>query len=205
MDRNRPVFVLSGYPIAGSAGQSRTALAKAGNRCIFRLVFEILRPYVAFLMVVALTFPVPWGHFGIGTRSLGEFRLGIRQIDCRRHDSPMVVGGEEQFYLLWPWVVLWCSRRTLKRVAVRSCCSLRFYGLFVPLCSEVTFRIYSLMPVRADTLASAPCQDIGERTANWIRLNSRAALVRLDRSGSLSRWRFPSYRPSARVCEQRDL
>jgi peptidoglycan/LPS O-acetylase OafA/YrhL len=103
---------------------------------------------------------------------------------------------EEQFYLLWPWVVLATNRRTLLRLAIAIVfVSPILRALCTPLFST-HFPIYSLTIFRADTLAMGAA--IALSTHSSTRYRVAASWSFLLAGGALVTFSFfPSFRTGA--------
>ena len=147
-------FVLSGFLITGILLSSeQRPLSKYFGRFYARRARRILPPYAMAAILAAALFPValreewPWYVF---------FSSNIGQALGANIPAPMTtfwsLAVEEQFYLLWPLVVVACPAKTLRRVAVA--------GLFlVPVCRalcshwlSVSGAIFLLTPFRLDLL-----------------------------------------------------
>jgi peptidoglycan/LPS O-acetylase OafA/YrhL len=107
---------------------------------------------------------------------------------------------EEQFYFIWPWVVLLSTRRTLRWIALAVIIvSPLLRAAFTPLFAT-HFPIYCLTIFRADTLAAGAFIALSETgDAHWIERHSRLALgcvvTVLVLLGGLSF--FPTFRTGA--------
>ena len=87
------------------------------------------------------------------------------------------LGVEEQFYFVWPWLVIACSKEGLRRVALGVIViSPLLRVVFTPLFST-HFPIYSLTIFRADTLAMGAFIALAaSRDPQWIGRHRRMAL-----------------------------
>jgi peptidoglycan/LPS O-acetylase OafA/YrhL len=90
---------------------------------------------------------------------------------------------EEQFYLLWPAIVLMCSRRTLTRLCLGMIVFAPVLRLVLVVAGVAPVAIYVLTPTRMDTLAVGATIALharsGVRLANWRVPARRATLVAL--------------------------
>jgi peptidoglycan/LPS O-acetylase OafA/YrhL len=114
-------FVLSGYLITGILLKAKPGRAVGGYWKPFylRRASRILPPYIGLLAVLAFTFHVPWSHIWYWYAFFGaNFALAFGKATVDAMTPLWSLAVEEQFYFLWPWVVLWCSRRSLKRISI---------------------------------------------------------------------------------------
>lgn len=170
-------FVLSGFLITGilldargGEGYFRTFYARRSLR-IFPL-------YYAFLFVLFVIFPL--------LRSSGTEPLGPRIWTLAYlHNFLMGFGGweavpahtthlwslaiEEQFYLVWPLVVLHTSRRTLFRICLAAVGIAWFTRLFLHLALDGGAAGYALLPARMDPLALGGILALAVREEGWTK------------------------------------
>jgi len=150
-------FVLSGYLITGILLRLKESRATGGSywsAFYFRRIRRILPPYIAFLVVLTIFFGVPWRHIWYWYFFFApNIPLALGKVMVAAMGPLWSLGVEEQFYFIWPWLVLACSKEGLRRIAL---------GVIVvsPLLRAVStplfnthFPIYSLTIFRADTLA----------------------------------------------------
>ncbi|MCA3845215.1 MAG: acyltransferase, partial [Burkholderia sp.] len=111
-------FVLSGLLITGILLDRKARGQSYFSHFYARRVRRILPPYVLLLVVSTLLFGASWlphwPWFAFFSTNIG---LSLGSIG---HDSLNVLWSlavEEQFYIFWPFVVLWCSERALLWVA----------------------------------------------------------------------------------------
>src|SRR5262249_6635584 len=74
---------------------------------------------------------------------------------CPIHSMTLLwsLAVEEQFYFLWPWVVLFCNRKTLRWIALGMILGAPLLrAVFTPFFPRYTL-IYFLTPFRVDSLA----------------------------------------------------
>ena len=146
-------FVLSGFLITRILLQMRGRSTSSSSLAAFyyRRVLRILPPYFLALAAILLAFPIAaddaaW-YFGFAS----NVRDSIFDPILGPYNSLWSIGVEEQFYLIWPWLVLFAPRRALAGV---------FCAVVVaaPLCrlgfADLSFHaVYRLMPCRMDLLA----------------------------------------------------
>jgi peptidoglycan/LPS O-acetylase OafA/YrhL len=120
-------FVLSGYLITGILleDRERYSLTPYLKRFYWRRSLRIFPVYYGYLLVLALAQRL----FGVAPEIAGSWLpLSTYTMDFARM-NPVDPGGhwavhlwslavEEQFYLVWPWVVFFLSRHSLSRVAI---------------------------------------------------------------------------------------
>jgi peptidoglycan/LPS O-acetylase OafA/YrhL len=174
-------FVLSGYLITGillRLKESRTRGGSYWSPFYFRRMRRILPPYVAFLVVLSLFFRVPWGHIWYWyVFFVPNIPLALGKVMIAAMGSLWSLGVEEQFYFVWPWLVLACSTQGLRRVALGVVViSPLLRAISTPL-FNTHFPIYSLTIFRADTLAvGAFIAVAASRDPQWIGRHRRMAL-----------------------------
>jgi peptidoglycan/LPS O-acetylase OafA/YrhL len=176
-------FVLSGYLITGILLRlkERKATEGYGKAFYLRRIRRIVPPYLGFMLFLLLFVPVPWrqvwywyAFFGANLANA----LGRGNVSAM---SPLwSLAVEEQFYFVWPWVVLLCSRQRLRQVALGIVIAEPFLrALCTPLFPNSVF-IYSLTPFRADLLACGAFVAACElEDPQWI-----------ERNRGWSRWSF---------------
>jgi peptidoglycan/LPS O-acetylase OafA/YrhL len=153
-------FVLSGYLITGILLRLKEQQASEGEsvrwwRAFYvRRACRILPPYVAFLGIVSLFFRVPWSHTWFW---YAFFNANVANATHHEGVRAMVplwsLAVEEQFYLVWPWVVVLGSRRTLKRIALGIIVATPVLRAICTPSFSSHWPIYCLTPFRVDTLA----------------------------------------------------
>jgi len=148
-------FVLSGYLITGILLRMKQNQTSEGyfTPFYFRRVLRIAPPYLGFLVIVSVLYPIPWHRIWYWYAFFGA-NLASALGKCPVHAMTPLwsLAVEEQFYFIWPLIVLLVSRKALKRVAL---------GLMVgapllraALTPEIAQPfIYCLTPCRADSLA----------------------------------------------------
>jgi len=182
-------FVLSGYLITGILLHLKETRSAGGYWRPFyaRRLRRIVPPYLGFIAVVSLFFAVPWRNiwywycFGIANIA-GAFGK-----DIFRPFVPLwSLAAEEQFYLVWPLVVLLASPRILKRIAIGIIVGAPLLRmLFTPVFSKHT-PIYCLTPFRADLLACGALIAVcGAPDPQWNLRRRRAAAYTFVAAGSV--------------------
>lgn len=149
-------FVLSGYLIT-------TVLLRLKEECdtseywskfYFRRIVRIAPPYVGFLVILSLLFPIPWHNLWYWyVFSAANIASALGKCSVHAMDPLWSLAVEEQFYFVWPWIVLLCNRKTLGRVAIAIVFAAPLLrAFFTPLFASRSI-IYDLTPFRADSLA----------------------------------------------------
>ncbi len=172
-------FVLSGYLITRILLGLKEQREQRGYWIPFywRRACRILPPYAVFLVVIGCTFAVDWRHlwywyaFFMANMVVAFHKGGIDAM------TPLwSLAVEEQFYLFWPWVVLFCRKRTIIRIAAGAiliCPILR--ALATPFFTN-HFPIYCLTPFRTDALAMGAFVAVSElQDPGWIAGKRRLA------------------------------
>ena len=185
-------FVLSGFLITGillDAKDSSTYFRSFYARRVLR-IFPLYYAFIVFMLVVAPRFDLGdsaslrdnqvwyWtyltnvGFSFDGLASAAPFANG--------HAHLWSLAVEEQFYLVWPFVVLALGRRMLTALVLAMIPVALFIRLF--LISDLapggvqTIAAYSLMPARFDTLALGALLAIGFRSEAGLEPWRRYAL-----------------------------
>ena len=196
-------FVLSGYLITGilirmkeGSGSARSVLKSFYRRRACR----ILPALILFLLVGSLVFHNHWLH------TLRDYAFFNANFTIAFHEgiippfNPLwSLAVEEQFYLLWPLIVLLSSRRTLKWL------SLGMIGIDPILRALSTpyfphLAIYYLTPFRVDTLACGAAIAIFEyEDRTCIETYHRHAAICMVGAGTLfcALSIFPAFRRNA--------
>jgi peptidoglycan/LPS O-acetylase OafA/YrhL len=197
-------FVISGYLITGILlrlkQQSRTATGY-WKPFYLRRVRRIIPPYIGFLILLSLFFYVPWAHVWYWYVFFGaNFALAFGKVPIAAMSPLWSLAVEEQFYFVWPWIVLLCDKKALRRIAcVVVIASPILRAVLTPVFAD-HFPIYCLTIFRADTLAAGAFIALSENgNANWAAQHRRAALVALVAAVGLFAilsW-FPSFRTAA--------
>ncbi|TKC87808.1 acyltransferase [Trinickia terrae] len=148
-------FVLSGFLITGILLERKARGQSYFSYFYARRARRILPPYVLLMIVSSLLFGLGWAEhwqwYAFFATNIGD------ALDQAGHPSLNVLWSlavEEQFYLFWPFVVLFTSERTLLIVAaalivivpILRAISTPFFDTFWP--------IYYLTPFRMDLLSA---------------------------------------------------
>jgi len=174
-------FVLSGYLITGillRLKEQRSAGGGYWKPFYFRRIRRIVPPYVGFLVLLSLFFAVPWVHIWYWYVFFGaNLALALDKVSVAAMTPLWSLAVEEQFYLVWPCVVLLYSRKTLRGIALAVViASPLLRALFTP-AFATHFPIYSLTIFRADTLAAGAFIALCEsEDAQWVERHGRMAL-----------------------------
>lgn len=172
-------FILSGYLI------TRILLTLKQEPCLgywmpfySRRALRILPPLAVFLLGCGFLFSIPWERIWYWYVFFGA---NIAQSFGKSHIealSPLwSLSVEEQFYLIWPLVVLLCTTRRLKAVALWTIfISPCLRAIATPLFSN-HFPIYYLTFFRADTLCVGAFIAASEALdPNWVKAYSHNAM-----------------------------
>jgi peptidoglycan/LPS O-acetylase OafA/YrhL len=151
-------FVLSGFLITGILLDAKQETA-GGKRAYFghfyaRRVRRILPPYYVALLFSSLAFGWAWLHRWYWFIFFGT---NIGESIQRSHPSLQPLWSlavEEQFYMLWPWVVLLVSERWLRRIAIATLVAAPVLRWICTPLFRNHFPIYFLTPFRADLLCA---------------------------------------------------
>jgi peptidoglycan/LPS O-acetylase OafA/YrhL len=196
-------FVLSGYLITGILIRAKEAQPAGGYFAKFylRRARRILPAYVGFLIFLTLAFTIPWHQVWYWYVFFSaNIAAAFGKTPISSMDPLWSLAVEEQFYFLWPLVVLLCSRKTLRNVALGIILiSPILRAAFTPFTSDFSV-IYCLTPFRIDMLACGAFIAVSEiEDAGWIKRNARAALYTLFAAGALLALltRVPGFRITA--------
>ncbi len=196
-------FVLSGYLITGILLHLREQREVEGYWGPFylRRAQRILPPYLGFLIFVALAFAPPWRHIWYWYVFFGaNFPLALGRVTVEALAPLWSLAVEEQFYLIWPLIVLRCKNDRLRRIAFSVVILAPLLRAAATSLFSNHFPIYSLTPFRADTLAFGAFVAVAEsESGGWIRSMRRRAAWGSVGSGVflLALSLFPSFRTGA--------
>src|SRR3954447_21043708 len=180
-------FVLSGYLITSILLRHRDS-PRYFSAFYGRRAFRIVPVYAAMLMVFLAGKLSGVGHtFFDGTLPSWSYALGIQNIFMSIHQSygAIWLAGtwslaiEEQFYLLFPLVVLWLPPAALQRFLI-AMLVISPVGRILCYAAGDTFGYYVLMPFRADILAVGALIAVlkfSGRVSDSIRRSARALLA----------------------------
>ena len=167
-------FVLSGFLITGILLE-RKRLGEAYFSYFYkRRVFRILPPYVLAILLHGML--ITWTQY----KPLWLFLLAPNVQGLLPNGPGLLpvwsLAVEEQFYFVWPFVVLLCSEKTLLRISLAM---LIVVPLLRVVCTPLVpnmFYIYVLTPFRADLLCAGAVLAL-----LWKRRDSHLAAI-------LQRW-----------------
>jgi peptidoglycan/LPS O-acetylase OafA/YrhL len=165
-------FVLSGFLITGILYDSRQSRSYFSS-FYARRVLRVVPLYYAFLVIVLFVLPhIPSLGHGLQLEALEEVQVfywtytvnianALKGLSARIpvvHSQFWSLAIEEQFYLMWPAIVLWCADRRHLMV-VCAVLVVTAFALRCVLVLNAGFQIfdstagYFLLPCRIDTLA----------------------------------------------------
>ncbi|SMG02233.1 O-antigen acetylase [Burkholderia singularis] len=148
-------FVLSGFLITGILLERKACGQSYFGYFYARRARRILPPYLLLLAVSSLLFGVEWvRHWPWYAFFLTNLGLSLGSIG---HDSLNVLWSlavEEQFYLLWPFVVLLCPIRVLAWIAGALIVAAPAMRAIVTPWFSSSWPVYYLTPFRMDLLAA---------------------------------------------------
>jgi peptidoglycan/LPS O-acetylase OafA/YrhL len=155
-------FVLSGFLITGILYDTKSS-PRFFRNFFGRRTLRIFPLYYGVLTVVFLAAPLLLGRplFGVAEGGQIWYWTYLSNVDAALHDwrEPLELGHfwslavEEQFYLVWPWVVFALGRSALLRVTVVCFISALLLRVAVPFVLD-PLAAYTLMPMRMDALAA---------------------------------------------------
>jgi peptidoglycan/LPS O-acetylase OafA/YrhL len=166
-------FVLSGFLITGILLRLKEKRADGGSywsSFYSRRVRRILPAYIVFLLVVTCFFRVQWAHIWYWYVFFApNIPLALGKVTVAAMGPLWSLGVEEQFYFVWPLLVLACSKAGLRRVALGVIVISPFLrAIFTP-GFTTHFPIYSLTIFRADSLAMGAFIALSaRRDPQWI-------------------------------------
>ena len=175
-------FVISGYLITGillRLKERRSANDEYWKPFYWRRFRRIIPAYAGFLLVVSLLFPVDWSHIWYWYAFFGaNFPLAFGKVSVAALTPLWSLAVEEQFYFVWPWIVLLCTKDTLRRIACAVIIvSPILRAIFTPHFTN-HFPIYCLTVFRADTLAVGAFIALSEAgDIQWVERHRDAAVA----------------------------
>ena len=173
-------FILSGYLITKVLFDLKDRRPEEGYWVPFyrRRALRILPPFLLFFSAAAILFHTSWSHLWYWYAFFGaNFAQAFGKSHVEALSPLWSLAVEEQFYLIWPFVVLLCSKKTLKKVALLC--------LFVCPCLRAAatpffsthFPIYCLTVFRADALCLGAFVAVSESLdSEWASLYRRTAM-----------------------------
>jgi peptidoglycan/LPS O-acetylase OafA/YrhL len=156
-------FVLSGFLITGILLDSRDKPNYFKNFYMRRFL-RIMPLYFAVIVICALLYPADRRYLLLSAAFLANFYFpfGLDQ----PHGSGVFwsLAVEEHFYLVWPWLVKICSRRTITLIALAMVAGIPFVRLWaIHAGFNVDNEVYVYTWTRCDGLA------LGALLAIWVR------------------------------------
>jgi peptidoglycan/LPS O-acetylase OafA/YrhL len=188
-------FVLSGYLITGILLRLKEERITGGSYWkpfYFRRIRRIIPPYVGFLILITPIFHPQWAHIWYWYVFFGaNLALALGKVTVAAMTPLWSLAVEEQFYLIWPWIVLLCSRKLLRTIALAVIVASPLLRAGFTPAFATHFPIYSLTIFRADTLAAGAFIALSEsEDPQWVDRHRRLALggavLALALTGALS-------------------
>jgi peptidoglycan/LPS O-acetylase OafA/YrhL len=186
-------FVLSGFLINGILMDRKERGLSYFSYFYSRRVRRILPPYALLLIFVSLVFGLAWTHYWYWFLFLANIGAIRQELGLLSQLDPLwSLAVEEQFYLVWPFAVLFLSRRNLLRFSIALVVLVPFLRALCTPLFPTHFYIYYLLPFRVDLLASGAALSILWRDhrdrllsfvpiAKWMPLVSVLLLLGLSR------------------------
>jgi peptidoglycan/LPS O-acetylase OafA/YrhL len=172
-------FVLSGYLITGILLRLKQQYASGYFRPFYlRRARRILPPYFLFLIVAAAVFSIRWSAFIWCILFSANIGLAFGKISASVLTPLWSLAVEEQFYLIWPWVVLLCDTRRLKRIALFVMVASPLLRAAATPLFHTHFPIYFLSIFRADALcAGALLAIVQTQPSSWGAFSSKRSVA----------------------------
>ena len=138
-------FVLSGFLITGILLRTKDlGRGKYFRRFYLRRVLRILPLYFAILVILFAAFRGQYGAYFAFCALLSANLSGLASVPVPDAAGPFwSLAVEEQFYLFWPWLVLWLDARRLAIVALAIIVAEPFVRIFATE-SQLEFTWYRL-------------------------------------------------------------
>lgn len=147
-------FILSGFLITGVLMNGRTkSLKQYFGHFYSRRARRILPPYVLLLAVTSLLFGIAWIQHWYYYILLMNFMLAFQVPHPHSFDILWSLAVEEQFYLLWPFVIYFCSEEAVTWTAGAIVLAAPLLRWFCTPLFASHWPIYELTPFRMDLLA----------------------------------------------------
>lgn len=182
-------FVLSGYLITGILIRAKEERGSPGailKSFYSRRACRILPAFLLFLLVGSLVFHADWLHVLSAYAFFNaNFTIAFNKGVISAFTPLWSLAVEEQFYLVWPLVVLLVSLKALKRVSLSI---IILAPILRALCTPHLPReaIYCLTPFRMDTLACGAAIAIFEyEDRTCIETRHRSAAICIVAAGTL--------------------
>ena len=162
-------FVLSGFLITRNLLELRETATPASSLATFyfRRLLRIVPPYYLALGLILIVQPIAMSdaswYFGFAS----NVRDTVHGPIGGAYNSMWSIAVEEQFYLVWPLLVLFLPRRWLPKLFVAAIAAAPICRyLFTPVGFDA---VYRLMPSRMDLLAVGALFAVIERSdARWF-------------------------------------
>lgn len=179
-------FVLSGYLITGILLRMKEQQGTTGaalKSFYSRRACRILPAFLLFLFVVTVVLHIRWSHLWYWYAFFdANFAFAFRKVLASQGRvwalAPLwSLAVEEQFYFVWPLVVLLASVKTLKRVSLGI---IVVAPLLRAICTPLVSLdfIYALTPLRMDTLAcGAAIAILQHEDPTCVRVRHRLAAI----------------------------
>lgn len=180
-------FVLSGYLITGILLRLKQDHAAGYFRPFYlRRARRILPPYFLFLILAVLIFHIRWIACLWCVLFSANIGLALGKINVPVLTPLWSLAVEEQFYLIWPCVVLFCSPRALKRVALSVVILSPLLRAAATPLFHTHFPIYFLSVFRADGLcAGALIAVLQTEQSSWLTVSRKKTVVAFTAAAAL--------------------
>ncbi|HEY0759233.1 MAG TPA: acyltransferase [Acidisarcina sp.] len=147
-------FVLSGFLITGILLARKASGTGYFSYFYRRRAFRILPPYIVTLLACGIL--ITWHNF-FPWPAFAFFGMNMNNLFWHAGDLPVPLWSlavEEQFYLVWPIVILLISEAMLLRVAVAAVFLVPILRVLATPLFPTHYYIYYLTPFRADLLCA---------------------------------------------------
>lgn len=171
-------FVLSGFLITRNLLQLRAqcSTGRALGVFFYRRLLRIVPPYYLALAAIGLYHGFPDGSAPWYFTFTSNVRDALHGAHQGALNTLWSIGVEEQFYILWPWLVLLVPRR---RLAAAFALVVAAAPLVRALATGMSLdAVYRLMPCRMDLLAMGALLALVDRDdVTWISRHRRSFLA----------------------------
>lgn len=180
-------FVLSGYLITGILLRLKGQRSSGYFRPFYlRRARRILPPYFLFLILAAAIFHTGWLASLWCVLFSANIGLALGKINAAVLTPLWSLAVEEQFYLIWPCVVLLCNARTLKRVALSVIVVSPLLRAAATPFFHTHFPIYFLSVFRADGLCAGALIALAQTDPSfWLTLSRKGTVAALIAGSAL--------------------
>ena len=190
-------FVLSGYLITGILLRMKQRPADGYFVPFYlRRARRILPPYFLFLICAVAIFHIRWLTCLWCVLFSANIGLALGKVNDSVLTPLWSLAVEEQFYLIWPLVVLMCDSRTLKRVALSVMVLSPLLRAAATPFFHTHFPIYFLSIFRADSLCAGALIAIVQKEPSAWFVISRGTGVAAVTIGSALCFAFLTTLPS---------